>query len=108
MTKLIEKETVERDYGFTGTNAIIEHNGELWLICDGFGGQDSLEGGCVRWKHGMAYRLQAGDTIVSLHAGEWNETTDHWTALVNGYDDDRPMMMVNGYAIESIAKKLGL
>jgi len=96
MAKLIESETVERDYGTSGTNAILEQpNGDRYLICDGFGGIDTLEGGCVRWKHGTAYRLQSGDTLESLRSTEWNEHVSLFDAVINGYDESRPVTEID-------------
>ena len=106
MTKLIEAEKVERDYGFTGTNAIVESDGKRLLICDGFGGMDSLQGGAVRWRHGMAIELKPEDTIESLRAGEWNETTTHWDAVIHGRDKDRPILV--GVNPEGLAEASGI
>ena len=93
MVKLIEAETVTRAYDFRGTDAIVESDGNRLLICDGFGGVDSLRGGAVRWEHGLVIRLQPDDTIESLKRAMWNECTSHWLAIVSGYDRSRPILL---------------
>lgn len=106
MTKLIESENVDRDHGMTGTNAIVEaESGERYLICDGFGGVDSLEGGAVRWKHGTVYHLQCDDTLELLHSTDWNETTTLWEAVTRGFDGSRPVVLADP---ENMAKSAGL
>jgi hypothetical protein len=107
MAKLIESVNVERDYGTTGTNAIVEAgNGKRYLIQDGFGGTGSLQGGAVRWEHGLVIELQPGDTLASLAVGEWNETASLWDAVIRGYDDSRPVL--EGMSPISLAKSAGL
>ncbi len=108
MSTLIEKETVYRNYGLPGINAIIRHNGELLLITDGFGGQDDIAGGAVRWQHGRAYKLRDGDTLRGLHHGDYNSVTSNWRAVIDGYDDSRPALNWPGYVIAAIAKKVAL
>lgn len=94
MTKLIEHECVERQYGFGGMNAIVETDeGKRFLICDGFGGIDNLRGGAVRWEHGMAIHLQPDDTLDSLRTDMWNEHTSHLDAVIHGYDNSRPLFV---------------
>jgi len=106
MTKLIESVSVERDYGRTGTDAIVEANdGERYLIRDGFGGVDSLEGGAVRWSNGALYHLQPEDTIASLQSEAWNETTSVWDAVVAGFDGSRPVVLIDP---TNMAKAVGL
>ena len=108
MSTLIEKETVFRDYGLPGINAIIRHKGELLLITDGFGGQDKIAGGAVRWQHGRAYKLRDGDTLRGLHHGDYNSVTSKWRAVIDGHDDCRTLLDWPGYVIAAIAKKLAL
>lgn len=109
MTKLIEKREVTRDYGFDGIDAIVDHptHGRL-LIMDGFGGTDTLKGGAVRWEHGMAIKLQDGDTIDGLINGEWNDYTTLMGAVIAGHDDSRPILEWDGDMVESVAKSVGL
>lgn len=109
MTKLIEWENVGREYGFDGTQAIIDHpeHGRL-LIVDGYGGQDSLSGGSVRWRHGMAIKLQASDTLDSLREAPWNDFVNLIDGVLAGYDDSRPVLDWYGSVIESLAKQAGL
>ena len=98
---VIETRDVERDYGFRGTNAIIDHpkHGRL-LVCDGFGGMDTLRGGAVRWEHGIVVLLRADDTFATIDPT--------WDYVRHGYDDDRPIQMWGGQAIASLAKACGL
>ena len=106
---VVESQTVERDYGMSGTIAIIESKaGDRYLIADGFGGMDSLSGGAVRWKHGEAVKLQPDDTIDSLRSGEWNDYINHFDAVLRGIDSERPIMRWEGYVIENIAETCGL
>lgn len=55
MITVVESRTVERDYGFNGTEAVLDHpkHGRV-LLCDGYGGENTLAGGAVRWSHGGA------------------------------------------------------
>jgi hypothetical protein len=99
---LIETQATVRDYGFTGTLAIVDtaDHGRI-LIEDGFGGMDSIEGGCVRWKHGSAYQLQPGDTFASL--GQ-----NGLAAVIQQCDESRPYLQWSGHVVASVAKSLGL
>lgn len=106
MAKLIESENVERDYGMRGTNAIVEVDGKRLLICDAFGGIDSLDGGAVRWRHGVMIQLQSSDTLESLRAGKWNESVCLWDAVTHGHDDSRPIL--TGESIADLAAIAGL
>jgi hypothetical protein len=108
---VIELESVERDYGMAGTIAIVEspEHGRL-LIEDGFGGIDSLQGGSVRWKHGMAVKLQPGDTLESLRQIDpsFQYETSYYEAMKNCLDPSRPILPWEGYVIENVAKACGL
>lgn len=106
MAKLIERESVDRQFGFSGTNAIVEIDDcHRLLVCDGFGGIDSLEGGTVRWRHGAVYGLQPSDTFESLRAGEWNEHETLWDAVIHGHDGLRPVLDADP---EEVAKSAGI
>lgn len=110
---LIDTQEVERDYGFEGTRAIVDtaEHGRI-LIEDGFGGMDSLEGGCVRWKHGSAYKLQPEDTFESLEEDSDFEscgvTISKLDAIIQQCDDSRPYLQWSGHVVASIAKSLGI
>lgn len=102
--KIIEKRNVERDYGFIGTEVIIDHpkHGRL-MIMDAFGWREQNSGGKVRWRHGMAIQLKDGDTFASLAA----ENSDpHY--LRKGYDAERPVLDWDGFIVSQIASGLGL
>lgn len=101
---VVESRSVERDYGFAGVEAIIEHpsHGRL-LIRDGFGGMGQPRGGAVRWVHGMVCKLQPGDTLDGLR-----EDTRVLSAVLAGYDDTRPVLDWDGHVIAAVAKSAGL
>jgi len=107
--QLIEKESVGREYGFDGMHAIIDHpiHGRLWIM-DGFGGVDTLKGGAVRWAHGMAVKLQPGDTLQSLKETPWNDYCALGDAVINAYDDTRPVLNWHGKVIQNLAAQTGL
>lgn len=105
---IIEQRSVERDYGFRGVEAIVEHekHGRL-LVCDGFGGKDSLRGGAVRFEHGMVCKLLDDDTFEQLDA-DWNDYTTVNSAVQSGYDGSRPVLDWSGHVIAGLAKSCGL
>lgn len=104
---LIAKRTVERNYGFVGTDAIVQHHEfGLLFVCDGFGG-GCLEGGCVRWKHGGAYHLVDGDSFEKL-SEEFNEHCTIYEAMKAGYDADRQPVEISLKQLESWVKALGI
>lgn len=107
--QIIETQDVERDYGFRGTNAIVQHPayGRL-LLSDGYGGEGTLQGGAVRWQHGAAVKLLDGDTIASLKIEPWNDHMTLWEAVRSGCDDTRPMLLLDGHAMAAVAKAVGL
>lgn len=102
---IVERRQVEREYGFTGVEAIIDHDrhGRL-LICDGFGGIDSLRGGAVRFEHGLVIKLHADDTLESLH----DNASAIMDRALSGYDDSRPVLEWDGQKIAWLAQSLGL
>ena len=106
---LIQKKKVMRDYGFSGVEAIV-HSSKYgrFLICDGYGGENTLAGGAVRFKHGMVIRLKANDTLESLEKDLWNDSTTLYQAMFNGLDDSRPILYWYGSVIEKLAKATGL
>lgn len=108
-SNLVEKEDVTREYGFPGVNAIIDHqeHGRL-LICDGFGGTDTLYGGAVRWSHGMAVKLLSADTLDSLKKTPWNDNISVFVAAISGHDDQRPVLGWRGSQVELVADSAGL
>jgi hypothetical protein len=106
---VIEQEQVERDYGMQGVEAIVEHPEHgLIYIADGFGGMDTMRGGAVRWEHGMAVKLQPGDTLENLRETEWNDSTTLFRAMLEGYDESRPVLQLTGRQVSAIAKAAGL
>lgn len=99
--KLVEKREVKRDYGFVGVNVIVDHidHGRL-LVVDGFGWQE-LQGGRVRWEHGMVYQLKKNDTLDSLYRISMN-------TIFNGYDAARQPLAIEGITATTIATALKL
>lgn len=109
-SKIIEQISVERDYGFTGTAAIVDHKkyGRIFIE-DGFGGIDTLAGGRVRFKHGMIISLKKDDTFEKL--GSFVDRLDNISILElaeNGYDSTRPILDLSGFSIDKIAISIGL
>lgn len=100
---LIEQDDVERDYGFSGVEAVIDHpaHGRI-LLCDGYG-EDAHGAGCVRWGHGKAISLQPTDDLDTLRADP-----EAWMALLHGYDSSRPVLEWTGHMVASVAKSAGL
>ena len=74
------------------------------LIRQGYGGVDTLHGGAYRWRHGVAVALRPDDTFQSL-SGDWNEALPHISAILSGYDPERPVLDWPEEKIESIVKK---
>ena len=105
---IVQQRSVEREYGYQGIEAIIDHktHGRLF-ICDGFGGIDYLRGGAVRFYHGIVCKLHAEDDFESIDA-DWNEFVTVRTAIVNMYDDSRPVLDWSGRAVAGLAKSCGL
>jgi len=108
-TKIVEKETLERAYGFQGVQAIIDHDkhGRL-LVLDGFGGMDTLQGGAVRFRHGMVIRLKNTDTLSNLKNQNWNNHESLLSAVLQGCDDDRPVLDWSGSMVSKLAESIGL
>lgn len=106
---VVEVDHVEAEYGMLETVAIIEHakHGRL-LIREGFGGIDTLEGGAIRWKHGLVAKLQPDDTLKSLRKAGWNTEMSLYTAVSADYDSTRPVQLWSGFVIEKIAEAAGL
>ena len=105
--EVIEKRSVEREYRMEGTQAIVIKDGQKIMLVDGLGGQDDLCGGAVRWRHGMAFMLKDGDTFETLDA-EYNVYFSVLQRLLAGEDPERPVLMLSGNDIESIAAKADL
>lgn len=106
---LIERRDVERDYGMRGCVAIVQHSkhGRV-LLSDGFGGQGTLAGGAVRWRHGVAVKLKDSDTLDGLEKSDWNDAMSLMSAVVQGADPDRPLLDWMGHHIERAAEAAGL
>lgn len=101
MTKntLIASVEVERDYGFIGIRAIVDtESNERLLIEDGFGGMDSLEGACVRWRHGSAFQLLPTDTFETFNIAD----------VIQQNDPARPYLLWDGFVVEKIAYSVSL
>lgn len=104
---VLEKRLVKRAYDLDGIEAIIVKDGEKIFICDGFGGVDDLCGGAVRWRHGMAIRLKSDDTFSTLDA-DYNAHMSVLGLALTDSDPERPMLPLDRFHIEAIAKKAGL
>ncbi len=108
MKKLIEQKTNEGVYGLPHTVAIVEHpeQGRV-LIAEGFGGMDDPSGGAYRWRHGIACRLRATDTLETLDQ-PWNESATVLEAALSGHDPDRPVLDWSADEIVEVARAAGL
>lgn len=108
-TTLIETRDVRGAYDMICRQAIIEHptHGRL-LLTEGYGGEDSLEGGAYRWRHGVLAKLQPGDTLAALEAAEWNPVLSHLGAVLEDCDPDRPVLAWDGHSLEAVARAAGL
>ena len=63
-SEVIESRLIEGAYGILCRQAIInQHKHGRLFISEGFGGMNSMEGGDYRWRHGMAVRARAADTL---------------------------------------------
>lgn len=105
---LAEVITVEAEYGLEETLAIVDHHkhGRI-MIKQSFGGVDSLQGGAVRWSHGVAVKLRSNDTFADLDA-DWNSYCSILDAVLNGHDDTRPVFEWDGCMVEQVARSVGL
>lgn len=101
---LIESTLVDADYGMLCRLAIVEHpkHGRLFLR-EGYGGEDSLAGGAIRWRHGLAIRIQPADTLESLQ-----RDPDGYLNMVQGFDVERPVLAWDGASVEAMAHAAGL
>lgn len=105
---IIDHRDVVREYGLAGTEAVIDHpvHGRIY-IADGFGGVGTIEGGTVRWAHGIVCQLHPEDTLAILD-GQYNETVTTLAAMTGGYDESRPVLEWDGSMIEGVARSAGL
>jgi hypothetical protein len=101
---LIESTLVDAEYGMLCRLAIVEHptHGRLFLR-EGYGGEDTLAGGAIRWRHGIAIRIQPADTLESLRGNP-----DGYLNLVQGFDAERPVLAWDGASVEAVARAAGL
>ena len=91
--QVIEWTVTKGQYDLRCETAIVQHSthGRV-LIAQGYGGLLDLRGGAYRWQHGIACQLQPGDTLQSLSETPWNDQVSLYDAVINGYDDRRPMI----------------
>jgi hypothetical protein len=108
-TTVIEHRRATGQYDMQYTEAIVEHPtlGRLY-VTEAYGGEQSLAGGCYRWRHGAAYRLQPSDTLQSLDqrpaADDYPNTI--MTSMVMCRDDSRPLLL--DVDVARLAKQAGL
>lgn len=105
-TTLVEKRTEIGAYDMDYNMIIIDtdKHGRI-LLTDGFGGMDSIDGGMYLWRHGLAIKLQPGDTLEKLENMDWNTETSYLDAVLHGIDNERPILNWPGYLIEKVAIK---
>lgn len=106
---VVETRKVQGQYDLVAYQAIIDHSeaGRL-LLTEGYGGEDSPEGGAYRWRHGLAARLKPSDTLAKLEGQDWNPAMSHLQAVLEGSDPERPVLALGGLAIQLIARAAGL
>jgi len=101
--KIIESDVNKAEYDIDCIRMIVENEkGERYYMQEGFGGMDTMSGGYVRWRHGLIIRIKQGETFSTFEK-MWNEGTTHRSAMLNGYDDERPVLEWSGHTIEKIA-----
>lgn len=108
--KLIEKRDVERCYGFRGTEAIIESEkyGKL-LVMDGYGGENTMAGGAVRWRHGLAIKLKKEDTLDTLNDPFGDDGLSPIMRLIGGYGyEGRKILELEGKSLVLLASSVGI
>lgn len=101
--KLIESQTKWGAYGLMCDEAIINHHKYgLIYITECFYDRYS-------WEYGMAVKLQPGDTLDSLcETAETRGMHSVKERMMEGYDDDRPILDLHGESIEKIARSVNL
>lgn len=99
----IDADSVPGRYNLGCDRWIIEREGQRMLITQGYGGEHTLDGGQIRWKHGAAYQLRDGDTFQSLKGEYFNDIMDGLDAVLNGLDNSRPLLNWSGHVIEQVA-----
>ena len=102
--RVIESGSNEGVYEISCDWAIVDHpkHGRLY-VAQGYGGEDGIEGGTYRWRHGIVCRLLPGDTIETL--GELYDTESGYEisildGMIQGYDAERPVLGWAGYMID--------
>jgi predicted DNA-binding protein len=105
---IIEDMSGAGEYGMSQAAAIIQHPtlGRVY-ISEGYGGEESLNGGTYRWRHGIAVQLRPDDTSATLDA-PWNEHASVLDAMLRGMDHGRPVIDWTGAVIEKVARSAGL
>lgn len=96
-------------YGFAATEAIIESekHGRLY-VREGYGGENQMCGGAMRWRHGLICKVRPDDTLEILNAAGEDMSPAQYLGF-NGYGGrGREILDWDGYIINKIAHKLGL
>ena len=103
---LVQRDYVLRDYDMLGCMAIVDHvkYGRLYAE-DGFGGLDSLCGGCVAWRFGRIHVIHADDTLATLagNSGDRDGNSVH-ARMVTEHDDTRPALEWPAVAITRLGE----
>ena len=108
-TRLIEKNIFDGAYGFSVIEAIIESEkyGKL-LIMQGYGGEGTMAGGAMRWRHGMAIKLEESDTIGSLNEPGGEDGLSRLERTVGGFGGDLDILELNGKSIIALSASAGV
>ncbi len=101
--KTIESNSVNGQYGIPREQMIVDHptHGRIY-ITQGYGGEDTLSGGCERWRHGMAVKIGDHDTISGLKSRTWNDGMNYYDAMAAGMYGKN--LNWDGAVIEQLAK----
>lgn len=67
MGKIIERATRTGLYDLDTESVIVElEDGTRVYLTDGYGGEDTLDGGQYHWRYGIAVQVKPTDTLASL------------------------------------------
>jgi len=110
--KVIEKGSLEVDYGFQALYVICDHPkyGRI-LVNEAFGYINGQEG-MVRWQHGSCHKILKSDTIESLfqvpHGTDDEERFSVLEIMMDGWGGDptRPKIDLSKQQLENLGDKI--
>jgi len=115
-TVLSKLTSLDGEYSMRCNCAIIKQKqtGKKYYIADGFGGMDQLCGGMYRYRHGVMIGLLDSDEegvekfLEKMKNEMVNEYTTKLELMLEGYDDQRPIIDIEGVKIQAIANSLSI